>query len=59
MPTGARSEKDLPVGVHPIQLYSLGTPNGVKVTLRKPPFRKFLNLRIDSKLAETEHLADG
>jgi len=31
--SGATSEKDLPVGKHPIQLYSLGTPNGVKVTI--------------------------
>ena len=31
--TGATHEKDLPVGEHPLQLYSLGTPNGVKVTL--------------------------
>jgi GST-like protein len=30
---GAREEKDLPVGEHPFQLYSLGTPNGVKVTI--------------------------
>ena len=30
---GATSEKALPVGKHPIQLYSLGTPNGVKVTV--------------------------
>ena len=30
---GAREQKDLPVGKHPIQLYSLGTPNGVKVTI--------------------------
>ncbi len=29
---GAREEKDLPVGKHPFQLYSLATPNGVKVT---------------------------
>eukprot|EP00009_Paramoeba_aestuarina_P001622 CAMPEP_0201516956 /NCGR_PEP_ID=MMETSP0161_2-20130828/8195_1 /ASSEMBLY_ACC=CAM_ASM_000251 /TAXON_ID=180227 /ORGANISM="Neoparamoeba aestuarina, Strain SoJaBio B1-5/56/2" /LENGTH=247 /DNA_ID=CAMNT_0047914317 /DNA_START=147 /DNA_END=886 /DNA_ORIENTATION=+ len=29
---GARSQKDLPVGQHPIQLYSLATPNGQKVT---------------------------
>jgi GST-like protein len=29
---GAREEKELPVGEHPFQLYSLGTPNGVKVT---------------------------
>ena len=30
---GATHEKELPVGVHPMQLYSLGTPNGVKVTI--------------------------
>ena len=30
---GAQSEKDLPVGEHPQQLYSLGTPNGVKITI--------------------------
>ncbi|MFN2100971.1 glutathione-dependent disulfide-bond oxidoreductase [Altererythrobacter sp. MF3-039] len=30
---GAREEKDLPVGEHPFQLYSLGTPNGVKATI--------------------------
>jgi GST-like protein len=30
---GATHEKDLPVGRHPLQLYSLGTPNGVKVTV--------------------------
>ena len=30
---GATHEKVLPVGKHPLQLYSLGTPNGVKVTL--------------------------
>ncbi len=30
---GAQQEKDLPVGKHPLQLYSLGTPNGVKVTV--------------------------
>ncbi|MEL7486240.1 MAG: glutathione-dependent disulfide-bond oxidoreductase [Pseudomonadota bacterium] len=30
---GATHEKDLPVGEHPLQLYSLATPNGVKVTL--------------------------
>ncbi len=31
--SGATHEKPLPVGNHPIQLYSLGTPNGVKVTI--------------------------
>ena len=30
---GPTHDKDLPVGRHPLQLYSLGTPNGVKVTL--------------------------
>ena len=29
----ATHEKELPVGSHPLQLYSLGTPNGVKVTV--------------------------
>lgn len=29
---GATHEKPLPVGKHPFQLYSMGTPNGVKVT---------------------------
>ncbi|HJU20547.1 MAG TPA: glutathione-dependent disulfide-bond oxidoreductase [Stellaceae bacterium] len=31
--SGATHEKDLPVGRHPLQLYSQGTPNGVKVTV--------------------------
>ena len=30
---GATHEKELPVGSHPLQLYSLATPNGVKVTV--------------------------
>ena len=30
---GPTHDKDLPVGRHPFQLYSLGTPNGVKVTV--------------------------
>lgn len=30
---GPTHEKELPVGKHPLQLYSLGTPNGVKVTV--------------------------
>ena len=30
---GATHERELPVGRHPLQLYSLGTPNGVKVTV--------------------------
>ena len=31
--SGATHEKELQVGKHPLQLYSLATPNGVKVTL--------------------------
>ena len=31
--SGATHDKELPVGEHPLQLYSLGTPNGVKVTI--------------------------
>ena len=31
--SGATHDKDLPRGEHPFQLYSLATPNGVKVTL--------------------------
>ncbi len=30
---GATHDKELPVGEHPLQLYSLGTPNGQKVTI--------------------------
>ncbi|MES2710094.1 MAG: glutathione-dependent disulfide-bond oxidoreductase [Pseudomonadota bacterium] len=31
--SGPTHDKELPVGRHPLQLYSLGTPNGVKVTV--------------------------
>jgi GSH-dependent disulfide-bond oxidoreductase len=31
--SGATHDKELPIGKHPLQLYSLGTPNGVKVTI--------------------------
>lgn len=31
--SGATHERVLPVGTHPLQLYSLGTPNGQKVTI--------------------------
>ncbi|MCY0385770.1 glutathione-dependent disulfide-bond oxidoreductase [Robbsia sp. Bb-Pol-6] len=31
--SGATHDKELPVGRHPLQLYSQGTPNGVKVTV--------------------------
>ncbi len=31
--SGATHEKQLPIGKHPLQLYSLATPNGVKITV--------------------------
>jgi GSH-dependent disulfide-bond oxidoreductase len=31
--SGATHEKVLPIGKHPFQLYSMGTPNGVKITI--------------------------
>lgn len=31
--SGATHDKVLPVGKHPMQLYSLGTPNGIKITI--------------------------
>ncbi|MBV7316001.1 glutathione-dependent disulfide-bond oxidoreductase [Shewanella sp. NIFS-20-20] len=31
--SGARHQQQLPVGQHPLQLYSMGTPNGQKVTI--------------------------
>lgn len=40
---GATHDKDLPVGEHPFQLYSLATPNGVKVTIL---FEELLELGI-------------
>ncbi len=41
--SGATSEKELPRGKHPFQLYSLATPNGVKVTIM---FEELLELGI-------------
>ncbi len=41
---GARAQKSLPVGQHQFQLYSLGTPNGVKVTIM---FEELLELGIN------------
>jgi len=30
---GSRVEQELPLGRHPLQLYSMGTPNGIKITI--------------------------
>jgi hypothetical protein len=39
---GATHEKELPHGKHPLQLYSLATPNGVKVTIMPATSNAFL-----------------
>lgn len=41
--SGARETRELPVGDHPFQLYSMATPNGVKVTIL---FEELLELGI-------------
>ena len=41
---GAQLEKELPEGKHPFQLYSLGTPNGQKVTIM---FEELLEIGIE------------
>ncbi len=43
---GATHDKELPVGEHPFQLYSLATPNGVKVTVM---FEELLELGRDAE----------
>ena len=45
---GATHEKELPVGEHPLQLYSLATPNGVKVTV-------LLEELLEAGVAEAEY----
>ncbi|MFN4339597.1 glutathione-dependent disulfide-bond oxidoreductase [Parvibaculum sp.] len=45
---GATHEKELPVGKHPFQLYSLATPNGVKVTV-------MLEELLEQGIAEAEY----
>ena len=63
--SGATHEKELPVGKHPLQLYSLATPNGVKVTVMLEELlarghagetKRQLDV-LDRRLAETEYLA--
>lgn len=43
--SGATHDKELPVGQHPHQLYSLATPNGVKITVM---FEELLALGIEA-----------
>ncbi len=62
--SGARFDKELPVGEHPFQLYSLGTPNGQKVTIL---FEELLALGIKEaeydahliKIGDSEQFSSG
>lgn len=45
---GARFEKVLPRGTHDVQLYSLGTPNGVKVTILLEELNDLLGIEYDA-----------
>jgi len=45
---GPTHDKALPVGKHPLQLYSLATPNGVKVTV-------MLEELLEKGIAEAEY----
>ena len=51
---GATHQADLPVGKHPLQLYSLATPNGVKVTIL---LEELLELKIEEAEYDA-HLID-
>jgi hypothetical protein len=48
---GPTHDKELSVGKHPLQLYSLGTPNGVKVAVKRQ-----LDV-LDRHLAENTYMA--
>lgn len=47
---GARFEKELPVGDAPYQLYSLGTPNGIKITVMLEELKLLEDVDIDYNL---------
>jgi GSH-dependent disulfide-bond oxidoreductase len=55
---GPTHDKALPIGKHPIQLYSLGTPNGVKVTILLQFGSGFVDVNPNSKIpAMMDHSA--
>ncbi len=56
--SGATHQRELPVGDHPIQLYSMGTPNGQKVTilLEELLAKGFANAEYDAHLIK---IGDG
>jgi GSH-dependent disulfide-bond oxidoreductase len=61
---GPTHDKDLPVGRHPLQLYSLATPNGVKVTvmLEELLARKFSGAEYDAwliRITEGDQFGSG
>lgn len=62
--SGARFDRDLPVGEHPFQLYSMGTPNGQKVTIM---FEELLAAGVDAaeydahiiKIGDSDQFSSG
>ncbi|HIF9135242.1 TPA: glutathione-dependent disulfide-bond oxidoreductase [Photobacterium damselae] len=56
--SGATHQRELPVGEHPIQLYSMGTPNGQKVTIMLEELlaKGFANAEYDAHLIK---IGDG
>ena len=53
---GAMTDKALPVGKHPFQLYSLATPNGVKVTMM---FEELLAAGVTDAAVDSESRGEG
>jgi GST-like protein len=61
---GPTHDKELPVGRHPLQLYSLATPNGVKVTIMLEELlaRKFSGAEYDAwliRITEGDQFGSG
>ncbi|MGR5266404.1 glutathione-dependent disulfide-bond oxidoreductase [Vibrio astriarenae] len=62
--SGARFERALPIGEHPFQLYSMGTPNGQKVTIM---FEELLAAGVDAaeydahiiKIGDSDQFSSG
>ncbi|KAB1183419.1 glutathione-dependent disulfide-bond oxidoreductase [Photobacterium damselae] len=56
--SGATHQRELPIGEHPIQLYSMGTPNGQKVTIMLEELlaKGFANAEYDAHLIK---IGDG
>ena len=52
---GATHEKELPVGRHPLQLYSQGTPNGVISKLNAAVVDALADLAVQSRLADISY----